>query len=82
MSSLNDSEMRHIARHDPARVLREVEARGRLLDRYATPESSPDLPDSFNRFTAEITRHLVADVIAHLAAAWSDHPDYQRGWAS
>ncbi|MEU9640922.1 DUF6221 family protein [Streptomyces sp. NPDC048188] len=36
VSGLNELEMRHIAEHDPARVLREVDARRRILDRFAT----------------------------------------------
>lgn len=38
-SGMGPSPMRHIARHDPARVLREVEAKRRILDLHRRGES-------------------------------------------
>ncbi|MFB7285456.1 DUF6221 family protein [Actinacidiphila glaucinigra] len=70
----------HIARHDPARVLDEVEAKRRLLDMYVTPESSPALSDSFNRLTANVTRTVLAEVFRHLATTYADHADYREEW--
>lgn len=59
----------HIARHDPARVLREVEAGRRILARHtmcvqglhAGPYPCPELADLLYR--------------------WADHPDYRPEWA-
>ncbi|MFD5317527.1 DUF6221 family protein [Streptomyces sp. NPDC127098] len=79
-SSLNQLEMRHVARHDPARVLREIEAKRRLLDMYDSPETSPALPDSFNRFARDITRSFLGDIFRQLATVWAYHPDYRQEW--
>ena len=57
----------HIARHDPARALREVERkRGLLTDITVAAEYSPSLADS---------------MLSELAGIWSDHPDYRPEWA-
>ena len=52
----------HIARHDPARVLREVTAKRAILDAVGYDD-----------------REAVA---GHLAAVYSDHPDYRKEWAA
>jgi len=52
----------HIARHDPARVLREVAAKRAILDAVGYDDRE--------------------DVAGHLAAVYSDHPDYRQEWAS
>ncbi|MFJ4837162.1 DUF6221 family protein [Streptomyces sp. NPDC088746] len=70
----------HMARHDPARVLREVEAHRLLLKRYDEPETSPDLPDSMNKLTSGVQRQVLADVFRVLALPYADHPDYQETW--
>lgn len=69
-----DSFGRHIARHDPARVLREVEAKRRILGEY-------------ERFAAERRRAMngwdtaeISPIVAALAAVWSGHPDYKAKW--
>jgi len=56
----------HIARHDPARVLREVAFKRAILGQYATAAgwSSDNWPLSLRL----------------LAAIWSDHSDYDREW--
>ena len=58
--------MPHIARHDPARVLRDVAAKRRILG-WA---NSPALPD-----------YETGYVLDALAAAYSDHPDWRAQWA-
>jgi hypothetical protein len=55
----------HIARHDPARVLREVEAKRAILG-WA---DSPALPGYERGY-----------VIGALAAVYRDHPDYDPAW--
>ncbi|MGW9249737.1 DUF6221 family protein [Streptomyces badius] len=65
----------HIARHDPARVLREVEAKRELLADY-------------ERFVAERRRMMggwdsypePSSVLLAFAAVYSDHPDYRDDW--
>lgn len=63
----------HIARHDPARVLREVEALRAVL--ISTRERN----DQIEGFST--TEEMVADDLAPIAAIWSDHPDYRAEWA-
>ena len=55
----------HIARHDPARALREVESKRTILNLFGTyrPTSEP-----------------LQDVLLELAAVYSDHPDYRTDW--
>ncbi len=57
----------HIARHNPARALREVAFKQAILGQYRTAAgwSSDNWPLSLRL----------------LAAIWSDHPDYRQEWA-
>jgi hypothetical protein len=63
----------HIARHDPARVLREVEAKRRILD-----EVHPNFE------AAEEEAGVISGgpdlLLRLLAALYVDHPDYRDGW--
>jgi hypothetical protein len=69
----NDSGVsRHIARHDPARVLREVEAKRVLLRKYLAAEVDDD-PGTID---------VPSLVLLALAAVWSDHPEYDPSWVS
>ncbi|MBT2385616.1 DUF6221 family protein [Streptomyces sp. ISL-11] len=70
----------HIVRHQPARVLADVAARRAVLDLYEEPEASDALPDSVNRFTSSIQRHVIGEVLPHLALPYADHPDYREEW--
>jgi Family of unknown function (DUF6221) len=55
----------HIARHDPARVLREIEAKRAILAQWeAGPAGSP----------------VLTFALHNLAAVYSDHPDYRQEW--
>jgi hypothetical protein len=56
----------HIARHDPARVLREVEAKRRIVDLFGPRHERHD-PDAF-------------DLLMLLALPYSDRPGYQKVW--
>lgn len=73
-------EVAHIARHDPARVLREVKAKRRILDDYEITLSA--LPHSDD---PRGTTHAAADAFwaacSALADVYSDHPDYREKWA-
>ncbi|WP_052509102.1 DUF6221 family protein [Kitasatospora griseola] len=72
---------RHIARHDPARVLAEVAAKRRILARYTSAvEDSAEGADGYydeNRF--EDARQLVP-VLRLLTLPYADHPDYREEW--
>ncbi|ORJ99858.1 DUF6221 family protein [Prescottella equi] len=65
----------HIARHDPARVLREVESKRGVLADYELYKDAK-YPDSDGGHAMAL--EYVLDL---LAAVYSDHPDYQQEWA-
>jgi Family of unknown function (DUF6221) len=76
---------RQIARHDPARVLREVPAKRAILEFYIEPPDGlpPDYADAVrdaNTVGARASRPLtVIEAIAlDRAAIWKDHPDYDQ----
>ena len=56
----------HMARHDPARVLREVAAKRAMVDDLAY--GGPEMGDAQDH------------VFRRLASVYSDHPDYQQEW--
>jgi len=58
----------HIARHDPARVLAECEAKRRIV-----ADLAPFLGET-------PLGYLAAQVLEDLAAPYADHPDYQPEW--
>jgi len=69
----------HIARHDPARVLAEVDAKRRIVDSYerATENRHAHLGDlaSAGAFLA------LHGAVKSLALPYADHPDYRPEWA-
>lgn len=74
----------HIARHDPARVLREVEADRKLLDLYERAKSYRDQvfarpePRSVSDEMRAVTQMMGLEQVLRLrAAVYSDHPDYR-----
>lgn len=60
------ADARHIARHDPARVLRRVEWTRHALNTIAA--------------LAELSPSFAHCLLCELAAEWSDHPDYRAEW--
>ncbi len=58
----------HIARHDPARVLAEVEAKRRVIGRMV------------NHATVMGADEVHGDVLRSLALPFADHPDYRAEW--
>jgi uncharacterized protein DUF6221 len=67
----------HIARHDPARVLREVAAGRAILARYGEPLAGLGLGEQLQ--LSQEKQGLYFAVCA-LAAVYSGHPDYRQGW--
>lgn len=59
-------------RFDPARMLREVEAKRAILDEHTNWTCCGD----FNGQPQDALR----TVVRHLATAYSDHPDYDPVW--
>jgi hypothetical protein len=74
--SMRDAE--HIARHDPARVLREVDAKRQLVDRWEELEAQ----SRRERLIGDVTEEYRTLVALVLAATYSDHPDFRPEWAS
>lgn len=67
----------HMARHDPARVLAEVDAKRRLVSMFA-PKLGEDVE-------AELAKGndlpwMGQQALAVLALPYSDHPDYREEW--
>lgn len=63
------AEAMHSIRHDPARVLREVEADRRIIERYEQMKAD-----------GESHWFLIYDVIKLRALPHADHPDYDESW--
>lgn len=79
----------HIARHDPARSLREVEADRAILDRldraarYRDQVFAQEPPRSGSDEMRAVTTMLTLESVVKLRAAiYSDHPDYRPEWAA
>ncbi|MFE3081821.1 DUF6221 family protein [Nocardia tengchongensis] len=82
--------LRHIARQDPARELREVKFKRRVLGLHE-PEQSAQYDDLVIHMVpivrcVECTGDSApvlwpCEEIRALAAVWSDHPDYRPEWA-
>lgn len=60
----------HIARHDPARVLRRVEAEREIVD----------VAEGFLAGDSPLIYKLAMDMLTGLAAVYADHPDYREEW--
>ncbi len=79
----------HIARYDPARVLREVEAGRKLLNLYERAKSyrnqvfaQPE-PRSISSEMRAVTQMMALEQVLKLrAAVYSDHPDYDEAWSA
>lgn len=67
-------DVEHIARHDLARVLREVAAKRAIIDRHALLKSNSHLPDWCDECDSEFPCHTLLT----LAEIHSDHPDYRQ----
>lgn len=77
LSSVQPEQAAHIARHDPARVLREVTAKRTILNAYN--ESRWDKGEGHEDYATGKERGLEAAVEA-IAAVYAGHPDYRTDW--
>lgn len=70
----------HIARHDPARVLAEVEAKRRILYEHRDDGYGDCLGCGMNALE-EMCREIDdCPTLLALAAVYATHPDYQAEW--
>lgn len=70
----------HIARHDPARVLREVEAKRAIAAEHSAHyprEGSPYIDPAQLRCDID-HQEWPCKTVRALAAVWSDHADYEE----
>lgn len=63
----------HAARHEPARVLREVGAGRRILERHR--------PDEYGCQACEQYEGVLCPDLRDLLCRWADHPGYDQEWA-
>lgn len=77
-----DATGRHIARHDPIRVLAEVAAKRAMLDRVAVDGAMAWEPLKAQGATTQEWWLISTcrDVLKLLAQPYRDHPDYRREW--
>ena len=61
----------HIARHDPARVLAECEAKRRIVERAS---------HDYRKYDGERIVELAGYTLRNLALPYADHPDYDEAW--
>jgi hypothetical protein len=69
-----------IARQDPARALREVEAGRGILARYKDCLARMENPDYSAVFARAQAREYEDFVLPNLLIRYSDHPDYRQEW--
>lgn len=70
-SARNREDRAHVARHDPARALREVATKRRIVKMASVLARTPPNP-AVGAFGTEMLKQL--------AAVWSDHPAYRPEW--
>jgi hypothetical protein len=71
----------HIVRHDPARILRDVERDQRLLDLHAPGET--EYVDGDVCMTCEVKGegpYYPCQTLRLLTLPYADHPDYNESW--
>ncbi|MEV6790890.1 DUF6221 family protein [Streptomyces sp. NPDC051320] len=67
----------HAARHDPARVLAEIEAKRRIVDAYAeVADNDIDEPYEYAYGWA----NGLGAAVRLLALPYADHPEYREEW--
>lgn len=69
----------HIARHDPARVLAEVEAKRRIVDLHAREH---ECVGSDGGRTANDAGEWPCQTLRLHGLPYADHPDYDESWRS
>lgn len=84
---ITEEDVRHIARHDPARVLREVEAKRRLIGKIGDYEAKIDGEWGCCHSAADILAGRCPETKVHeitaltlLALPYADRPGYQEEW--
>lgn len=73
----------HIARNDPARVLREVAAKRAIIADMNHAEDVAEAEREVDReyWSWESKAEALTDALRRLASVYADHPDYNESWA-
>ncbi|WP_406156931.1 DUF6221 family protein [Streptomyces canus] len=70
-----------IAEHDPARVLREIEAKRKLLARWRELQDRIEgEPDEAKRGNLALTRHGLDMFVYQFGAVYADRTGYKESW--
>jgi hypothetical protein len=67
----------HVARHDPLRTTREVDAMRRVVDLAA---KTHEWTHSSAGATAGYAAWIIGETLRDLALIWADHPDWRPEW--
>lgn len=71
----------HIARHHPARVLADIQAKWLLLTRWTELQARIDAEEDLDkRGCLALTRHGLDMFVYQLGTVYADHPDYRADW--
>jgi hypothetical protein len=83
LSSMEREDAKHIARHDPARVLAECAAKRAIIKQWDDVTLEDGVRDERDDIDEIHSGLIIAlrDVIKALAAVYSSHPDYRQEWA-
>lgn len=76
LPAVDEDDGTHIARHDPARVLREVAAKRAIVDRFKSAPMAFYEDDG-----GVLVEYVLGEVLTDLACVYSDHPDFNPDWA-
>ena len=78
-----DEDRAHIVRHDPARVLRDIEARRRIMTLHtaATGHGCSTTDETgYNLNYDEVSYNDACTTLRLLASVYADHPSYRAEW--
>ncbi|MET9465815.1 DUF6221 family protein [Streptomyces sp. NPDC006544] len=79
------TDARHIARHDPARVLAEVDAKRQILDVHASEDTGDPFDGcrtcSWRDYMDVLHVRWPCPTLRLMLTPYSDHPDYRAEWA-
>jgi hypothetical protein len=73
-------ERAHIVAHDPARVLREVNAKRQILKMADEATRQAESRDYLVNGPAKMMLTCLQPVLLHLATAYADRPGYREEW--
>src|SRR5258708_33319001 len=79
-TDITPSKATFIRRHDPARVLREVDAKRKILALHACEFVRVQQPGVRYQCSGCSQEWWPCQTLKALAAVWCDHPDYDPAW--